>query len=74
MMPHSGVVAFDFLDRPFPVVGWYSEAVESGGMKLIPLVLDQGALVPIDDPKVVYALVGIGPRWFELVERHNAKG
>ena len=72
MTPHSGVVAFNFLDQPFPVIGWFSQELENGGMKLVPLVLDRGELVQLDDAKVQYALVGIGPRWFALVEAHNA--
>lgn len=72
MCPHSGVVAWDFLDRPFPVVGWYTSEVESGGMKLCPLVLDNGQIVPIDD-KAVYSLVGLTQPWFDLVAQHNAR-
>ena len=67
MTPHSGVVAWDFLDRPYPVLGWYTSELEGGGMKLCPLVLDQGNIVPVDD-KARYSDV-----WFELVARHNAK-
>lgn len=73
MCPHGGVVAFDFLDRPFPVVGWYTEELAEGGMKLLPLVLDRGELVPLDDAKVRYMLVGLTERWFQLVNAHNAK-
>lgn len=73
MCPHSGVVAFDFLDRPFPVIGWFSMELEGGGMKLVPLVLDTGELVQLDDAKVQYMLVGLTERWFALVNAHNAK-
>jgi len=72
MTPHSGVVAFNFLDQPFPVIGWFSQELENGGMKLVPLVLDRGELVQLDDAKVQYALVGMSPTWFTLVEQHNA--
>lgn len=72
MAPHSGVVAWDFLDRPFPVVGWFSTDLEGGGMKLVPLVLDRGELVQLDDSKVRYSLVGMTGVWFELVAEHNA--
>ena len=72
MTPHSGVVAFNFLDQPFPVIGWFTQELESGGMKLVPLVLERGELVQLDDAKVQYALVGIGKQWFELVAKHNA--
>ena len=72
MCPHSGVVAFDFLDRPYPVIGWYSTELSGGGMKLVPLVLDHGELIQIDDAKVRYAIVGLTERWFALVQMHNA--
>ena len=35
MTPHSGVVAFNFLDQPFPVIGWFSQELENGGMKIV---------------------------------------
>ena len=72
MTPHSGVVAWDFLDRPYPVLGWYTSELEGGGMKLCPLVLNYGAIEPIDD-KARYSVVGLTEVWFELVARHNAK-
>ena len=72
MMPHSGVVAYDFLDRPFPVIGWFSTELDNGGMKLVPLVLDRGELVQLDDAKVRYGIVGMTAAWFALVREHNA--
>ena len=72
MMPHSGVIAYDFLDRPFPVVGWYSYRTEDNGLVVQPLVLERGTLVPLHDAKVKFSLVGnMSELWINLVGDHS---
>jgi hypothetical protein len=72
MAPHSGVIAHDFLDKPFPVIGWYTFETPEGGLALQPLVLVQGRVEVLADPAVQFSVVGMGELWFDLVNHHNA--
>lgn len=74
MMPHSGVIAYDYAEYAYPVVGWLEKEHDGGGLVLMPMILAKGIVQALDDDRVAYDVVGLGPRWAEVLDYHNASG
>jgi hypothetical protein len=74
MMPHSGVLVYDYAEYAYPVVGWLEKEHEGGGLVLMPMILAKGLITALDDERVAYDIVGVGERWMQVLEYHNASG
>ena len=66
------MLAYDFLDRPYPVIGWCAETKDDETI-LYPLVLNAGRVERLADGAVQFRVVGLGPAWVNAVNANNAR-